>query len=112
MAPVRSAMFRPLWAGRFADAATNAQVLNHTRAGAGEAGGGSGVQIFNTRQSSIPCVIVLPAGLTCGQIGGLAAVACSVDGAQGTDGCGGFQRKVPTGGAANGMPRNAHDEPR
>ena len=27
-------------------------------------------------------------------------------------GCGGFHRRVPMGGAANGMPRNAHDDPR
>ena len=33
-------------------------------------------------------------------------VAGSVTGAHDSAGCGGFQRRSPTGGAANGMPRN------
>src|SRR5580765_7219988 len=64
--------------------------------------------MFNFRQSSLP--IVAPARLNEGQFGG-AAIAFSIAGAHGAAGCGGFQRRSPTGGAANGMPRKAHDAP-
>ena len=40
------------------------------------------------------------------------AVALSTAGAHGAAGCGGLHRRPPTGCAANGIPRNAHDEPR
>ena len=66
--------------------------------------------MFNFRQFSLPTVNVLPAGLTFAHGPG-AAVAFNVAGAHGAAGCGGFQRKLPSGGAANGMPRNAQDEP-
>src|SRR5580765_4896123 len=76
--------------------------------GTGDAGAGSGVQTFTLRQFSLPTTVVLPAGLTCGHI--TPAVAFSVD-AQGAAGCGGFHRRLPSGGAANGMPRELHDTP-
>ena len=41
-----------------------------------------------------------------------AIVAFSVSGAQGAAGCGRCHRRLPVGGAANGMPRKAHDAPR
>ena len=79
--------------------------------GAGLVGAGFGVQMFTFRQFSLPTVPVLPGGFTCGQIGGV-AVASSVAGAHFAAGCGGFHRRLRTGGAANGMPRNAHERPR
>src|SRR5262245_5807997 len=76
-----------------------------------EAGGGFGVQTFIFKQSSLPCALVVPAGLISGQLGG-AMVAPNVAGAHATAGCGGRHRRSATGAAANGIPRNAHDEPR
>ena len=104
----RSTSFRPLLSARFAEAAWNAPVGIQTITGAGEAGAGSGVQTFSFRQSSLPIVVVLPAGLTLDRQGG-AAIAFNVAGAQAAAGCGGFQRRSPIGGAANGMPRKAHE---
>src|SRR2546426_9733857 len=102
MAPVRSAKFRPLLSGMLADAAWNAPVGIHTITGAGEAGAGSGVQMFSFRQFSLPAVVVLPGGLTFAQGPG-ATLAFNGAGAQGAAGCGGFHRKLPVGGAANGI---------
>jgi hypothetical protein len=76
--------------------------------GADDTGAGSGVQTFSFRQFSLPMTVVLPAGLTCGQA--TPAVAFSVF-SQGAAGCGGFHRRFPSGGAANGMPRKLHDTP-
>ena len=57
----------------------------------------------------VALVVVLPAGLICGQIGE-AVTAFRVAGAHGAAGCGGLQRKLPSGGAANGMPRNVQED--
>src|SRR2546423_471916 len=95
----------------FAEAAWNAPVGIQTITGAAVVGAGPGVQMFNFRQSSLPAVPVVAGGLIRGQLGG-AVMALSVAGAQDAAGCGGFQRRLPTGGAANGIPRNAQDEPR
>jgi hypothetical protein len=54
---------------------------------------------------------MLPAGLTLGHAGGF-VVAINGAGAHGSAGCGGFHRKGPSGGFANGIPRNAHEPPR
>ena len=58
----------------------------------------------------VPSVVVVPGGLI--WTGHAATVAFNVAGAQAAAGCGGFQRRSPIGGAANGMPRNAQDAPR
>jgi hypothetical protein len=80
----------------------------HTITGA-ETGAGSGVQMFSFRQFSLPAVTLLPGGLTTGQGPGETLAFKVV--AHGAAGCGGFQRKLPVGAAANGIPRKAHDEP-
>src|SRR2546423_6543044 len=109
MAPVRWATLRPLLSGMLAEADWNAPVGIHTITGTGEAGAGSGVQMFSFRQFSLPAVVVLPGGLTMAQGPG-ATVVFKVT-AHGAAGCGGFHPKVPVGRAANGMPRKAHDPP-
>src|SRR5206468_1733169 len=105
MAPVGPAILRTSSVARFADPDANAPAGIHTITGARDVGAGVGVQMFNIRQSSAPKTKRLP--LTCGHIGG-AVVAFSVLGIQARGGCGGFQRRSPTGGAANGIPRKAH----
>src|SRR4029453_16310279 len=77
--------------------------------GAGAAGDGFGVQILSVRQSSLPRAVA-PAPTNGHAAGSL--VASSVAGAHVRAGGGGFHRNSPDGGAANGMPVNAHDEPR
>jgi hypothetical protein len=85
-----------LAAARFADAATKAPGWIHTITGAGDAGSGSGVQMFNLRQSSLPAGSPV-ATLNAGQLD--AVTALKVAGAQGGAACGGLQRSVPTGAA-------------
>jgi hypothetical protein len=63
--------------------------------------------MFSFKQSSEPDGDPVK---TFGQLGG-GAVAGSTDGNHGTAICGGFQRRAPTGGAANGTPMNVQDAP-
>src|SRR6185295_398618 len=79
--------------------------------GAGLTGTGSGVQMLTLRQFSLPAVDVLAGGFTTAH-GVAATIAFNVAGAQGAAGCGGFHRRLPIGGAANGIPRKPHDAPR
>src|SRR6266850_2433652 len=79
--------------------------------GAGLAGAACGVQMFSLRQFSLPSVTVLAGGLTTAH-GVAAMVAFNVAGAHGAAACGGFHRRLPVGGVANGIPRKAHDVPR
>src|SRR4029453_606886 len=110
MASVRAASVCPFCGAKFADAFAKAPGCSHTITGAPDDGVGLGVQIFNLRQSSLP--VGWPfATLSCAHVAG-GDVAYITAGAQGGTGCGAFQRRAPTGAAAKGIPRNAHDVPR
>jgi hypothetical protein len=67
--------------------------------------------MFSFRQSSLPWVVVLPAGKMLAHAVGF-VVALRTAGAHAAAGWGGLQRNGPIGGAANGMPRNAHEAPK
>src|SRR5262245_55178337 len=110
MAPVSVARFWPFCAAKFAEAFENPPPWIHTMTGAPAAGTGFGVQTLSIKQSSTPvgCPV---AALSCAQDSG-AVIALSVDGAHAAAGWGRFHRRLPVGGAANGIPRKAHDDPR
>src|SRR5829696_7902560 len=110
MAPVSAASFSPFCGAKFADALTNEPGWNHTITDAPDAGSGFGVHTFNCRQFSLPEGSPV-ATLSCAHDGG-AVVAFSVSGPQAAAGCGRCHRRLPVGGAANGMPKKAHDAPR
>jgi hypothetical protein len=79
------------------------QTITGRRSRAG-APAGAAVHTLSVRQSSLVFAAHSPPGTRCGHAGPAAVAARSP--AHGATGCGGRQRRSPTGGVANGTPRN------